>query len=258
MQQRGESIDLISNPSQAELMQRQFKEKKAALESAKKKAILEKYGGQEQVFVCGCVSLASILRSLHTDVPRRRRSWTRACGWARRRRTWSTGATAAWSRAWTRRPRGPSTRRTCTSTTTPPSGAATTGTMKTRFIRPAPFLIPIVTVARSRLRRQWGYCCCHSLMRNSYCTGEKVRARHTDTQPNPAASPPHHFPAPPVVVRDVRRTTRPTARTWTCTRRARCSKDRYATPSPWLAASYRLFAPHRLIIDFFFSAARPR
>ena len=28
MQQRGESIDLISNPSQAELMQKQFKEKK--------------------------------------------------------------------------------------------------------------------------------------------------------------------------------------------------------------------------------------
>ena len=27
----------------------------------------------------------------------------------------------------------------------------------------------------SRLRRQWGYCCCHSLMRNSYCTGEKGR-----------------------------------------------------------------------------------
>ena len=31
MQQRGESIDLISNPSQAELMQKQFKEKKVNL-----------------------------------------------------------------------------------------------------------------------------------------------------------------------------------------------------------------------------------
>lgn len=44
MQARGEGIDLISNPSQAELMQRQFLEKKKALDEAKKKAIAEKYG----------------------------------------------------------------------------------------------------------------------------------------------------------------------------------------------------------------------
>ena len=48
MQNRGESIDLISNPSQAELMQKQFKEKKIALEDSKKKNILEKYGSENQ------------------------------------------------------------------------------------------------------------------------------------------------------------------------------------------------------------------
>ena len=41
MQNRGESIDLISNPSQAELMQKQFKEKKIALEGSKKKISLK-------------------------------------------------------------------------------------------------------------------------------------------------------------------------------------------------------------------------
>ena len=49
MQNRGESIDLISNPSQAELMQKQFKEKKIALESSKKLSVLEKYGSSSQV-----------------------------------------------------------------------------------------------------------------------------------------------------------------------------------------------------------------
>ena len=48
MQNRGESIDLISNPSPAELMQKQFKEKKIALEGSKKKNILEKYGSENQ------------------------------------------------------------------------------------------------------------------------------------------------------------------------------------------------------------------
>jgi pre-mRNA-processing factor SLU7 len=43
MQARGEGIDVISNPSQAELLHKQFAEKKAVVESTKKKAILEKY-----------------------------------------------------------------------------------------------------------------------------------------------------------------------------------------------------------------------
>ncbi len=43
MQERGESIDIISNPSQAELLHRQFTEKKTIVENTKKKAILDKY-----------------------------------------------------------------------------------------------------------------------------------------------------------------------------------------------------------------------
>lgn len=43
MQARGENIDVISNPSQAELLQRQFVEKKKNFEDNKKKAILDKY-----------------------------------------------------------------------------------------------------------------------------------------------------------------------------------------------------------------------
>lgn len=44
MQARGETLDLISNPSQAELVQKQFRVKKRELEESKRKAILEKYG----------------------------------------------------------------------------------------------------------------------------------------------------------------------------------------------------------------------
>lgn len=43
MQARGENIDVISNPSQAELLQKQFVEKKKVLEDSKKKDLLEKY-----------------------------------------------------------------------------------------------------------------------------------------------------------------------------------------------------------------------
>jgi pre-mRNA-processing factor SLU7 len=44
MQARGEDIDILSNPSQAELVHKQFKEKKQVLEENKKKDLFEKYG----------------------------------------------------------------------------------------------------------------------------------------------------------------------------------------------------------------------
>ncbi len=43
MQARGEDIDMLTNPSQAELVQRQFVEKKKVLQSEKQKAMLDKY-----------------------------------------------------------------------------------------------------------------------------------------------------------------------------------------------------------------------
>ena len=44
MQARGEEIDVFSNPSQAEMLFKQFHEKKAVLQDSKKKDLLEKYG----------------------------------------------------------------------------------------------------------------------------------------------------------------------------------------------------------------------
>jgi pre-mRNA-processing factor SLU7 len=44
MQARGEDIDVISNPSQLELVQKQYLEKKKTIEESKKKELLDKYG----------------------------------------------------------------------------------------------------------------------------------------------------------------------------------------------------------------------
>lgn len=44
MQARGEDIDLVSNPSQLELVKKQYIEKKKTIEESKKKELLDKYG----------------------------------------------------------------------------------------------------------------------------------------------------------------------------------------------------------------------
>jgi pre-mRNA-processing factor SLU7 len=44
MQARGEDIDVVSNPSQLELVQKQYIEKKKTMEETKKRDLLEKYG----------------------------------------------------------------------------------------------------------------------------------------------------------------------------------------------------------------------
>lgn len=44
MQARGEDIDIISNPSQAELVKKQYVEKKQLLEESKKKELFDRYG----------------------------------------------------------------------------------------------------------------------------------------------------------------------------------------------------------------------
>jgi pre-mRNA-processing factor SLU7 len=49
MQARGEDVDIFSNPSEAEMLHKQFKEKKTLLEESKKKAIIEKYGAQKEL-----------------------------------------------------------------------------------------------------------------------------------------------------------------------------------------------------------------
>lgn len=44
-----EDVNLLSNPSQAELLYEQFKQKKEALKEARKKAVLGKYGGEQHL-----------------------------------------------------------------------------------------------------------------------------------------------------------------------------------------------------------------
>lgn len=44
MQARGEDIDIVSNPSQLELVKKQYVEKKKLLEENKKKELFDKYG----------------------------------------------------------------------------------------------------------------------------------------------------------------------------------------------------------------------
>ena len=124
MQARGEDIDLISNPSQAEIIQKQFREKKVILESAKKAAILEKYG--------------SVTETLDP-----------------RLRLGQTEAYSEYSRD------GRVIR-----------GAGKT-VVRTKYEEDV-FINNHTSVWGSyfnRTRFAWGYACCHSLVRNSYCVG---------------------------------------------------------------------------------------
>jgi pre-mRNA-processing factor SLU7 len=129
MQERGEGIDLISNPSQAELIHKQFREKKKLLEEEKKRAIVEKYGNSYQ-------------KSLD---PRLKLGQTEAYV------EYSKDGRVI-------------------------SGVAQ-GPTRTKYEEDV-FINNHTSVwgsFYSRSRRAWGYACCHSLMKNSYCTGEKGR-----------------------------------------------------------------------------------
>lgn len=131
MQAHGEEVDLISNPSQAELMQRQFLEKKAALEDSKKRAILEKYGRQGGDGVSASGTLDARLKLGQTE------------------------AYVEFSR----------------------DGRVIKGAPKvvvrTKYEEDV-YINNHCSVWGSyfhKARRCWGYECCHSLVKNSYCTG---------------------------------------------------------------------------------------
>jgi len=141
MQARGEEVDMISNPSQAEMVHRQFQEKKRELEESKRKAILEKYGSS-QGMVTGGVGVGSVDGTPALDA---------------RLLLGQTEAYAEYA----------------------PDG---------RVIKGAPRAAPRTKYAEdvfeqnhtavwgsffSRSKRQWGYACCHSLVRGAYCTGEQ-------------------------------------------------------------------------------------
>lgn len=131
MQARGESIDVLSNPSQAELLQRQFVERKKALEQSKQAAILAKYTD-------GKASTAMDPRL----------------------RLGQTEAYVEYNRE------GKLVK-----------GAAPVVIIRTKYEEDV-FSNNHTSVWGSyynRARAVWGYACCHSCMRNAFCTGAKGR-----------------------------------------------------------------------------------
>eukprot|EP01041_Mallomonas_annulata_P010435 gene10435-21776_t len=134
MQARGEDIDVFSNPSQTELLQKQFHEKKKLLQNSKKNEILEKYGVSNQ-------------SNAELDI---------------RLRLGQTESYSEYSR-------------------------------DGRVIKGAGKMIPRTKYEEdiyinnhtaiwgsyfNRGRRSWGFSCCHSLVKNSYCVGEKGKTIH--------------------------------------------------------------------------------
>lgn len=145
MQGQGEQLDVVSNPSQAELMRKQVVEKKKVLESSKRDAIIEKYGSQDSL----------------------------AAGLDPRIRLGQTEAYVEYS--W--------------------DGRVVKGAGKAvpRSKYEEDVLVNNHTAIWGSyynvFRSAWGYGCCHSLIRNSYCTGEVGRvandaANNANMDPN--------------------------------------------------------------------------
>ena len=132
MQARGENVDVLSNPSQAELLQKQFQEKKKVLEVKKKNALLEKYG--------------VVPETSNQSDPRLRLGQTEAYT------EYSSDGRVV-------------------------KGAATSAsTVKQTKYEEDVYINNHTSVWGSyfsRARMSWGYSCCHSLTKNSFCTGSK-------------------------------------------------------------------------------------
>lgn len=130
MQARGENIDVVSNPSQAEFLHKVVAEKKATAQSARRKEVLDKYlDGQEAP----------------TMDPRLR-----------------LGQTETYLE-YTRdgRIKGPAVQ---------PVSSARTKYEEDVLINNH---TSVWGSYYSRMTSSWGYACCHSLLKNSYCTGHK-------------------------------------------------------------------------------------
>lgn len=140
MQSRGEGIDVISNPSQAELLQKQFVEKKKLLETEKRNALFEKYGVG--------LDLAEADKQSVLD-PRLRLGQTESYV------EYSSDGRVV---------KG--------------SVGGVTNSEKTKYEEDV-FINNHTEVWGSyfsRSRMCWGFACCHSLTKNSYCTGVKGKA----------------------------------------------------------------------------------
>lgn len=138
MQARGESVDVISNPSQAELVQKQFVEKKKIMEDSKKKAILEKYlDGKNNEQLDPRLKLGQT--EVYVEYTKDGRL----------------------------------------------ANAPSTNTVTKSKYEEDVFMNNHTSVWGSyydRMKANWGYACCHSLMRNSYCTGKKGIEASKSTQ----------------------------------------------------------------------------
>ena len=161
MQGRGESIDMISNPSQAEMVQRQFKEKKRELEESKRRAIMEKYGS-----AAGVVTVSGAAAMVGGDGP--------GAGAGAEAGAGGGGAAAMFD---------PRLRLGQTETYVEYSQDG-------RIIKGGLAVAPRSKYAEdvleqnhlavwgsyySKTKRQWGYACCHSTIRGSYCMGAAGR-----------------------------------------------------------------------------------
>jgi pre-mRNA-processing factor SLU7 len=139
MQARGESVDVISNPSQAEMMRKQFVEKKKVLADEKRAAIYDKYG------ISGDSAPGAI-----------------DAGADPRLRFGQTETYVEYS----------SDGRVIKG-----SGAGSTVVKRTKYEEDV-FINNHTSVWGSffsKARMSWGFSCCHSLTKNSYCTGNKGR-----------------------------------------------------------------------------------
>eukprot|EP01038_Epipyxis_sp_PR26KG_P006676 gene6676-9159_t len=136
MQSRGESVDVISNPSQAELLHKQFVEKKKDLVSTKKRDILLKYLDSDE--------LDDKNNTTKTLDPRLK-----------------LGQTEVY-------------------TEYSKDGRVVKGAIVTTKVVKTKYEEDVLTNNHLSVwgsyfnlsQKAWGYQCCHSLLKNSYCTGE--------------------------------------------------------------------------------------
>ena len=140
MQARGEDIDVLSSGTQAELVQRQFAEKKKELEEKKKKELLDKYGA---------ASSSSSMQGYMAD-PRLRLGQTETY------QEYSSDGRVV---------KGPGAGKI----------GAGTGMARTKYDEDVlEQNHTAVWGSYYNIRAGlWGYACCHSTDRNCYCIGEK-------------------------------------------------------------------------------------
>ena len=150
MQARGEDIDVLSSGTQAELVQKQFVEKKKLLEEKKKKELLDRYGVSSSSQSAGAGGSDSSMQAYMSD-PRLRLGQTETY------QEYSSDGRVV---------KGPGASK---------GGVGGTLTARTKYEEDV--LDQNHTAVWGSFynirTRKWGYGCCHSTDRNCYCIGAK-------------------------------------------------------------------------------------